>query len=117
MAGCELRPGRQLRPDAREHNPQALADIHGREPQNAKASGLEPSRTGRVSRRRTIEHLAADLDHQARRQAREVHDVGPDQRLAAELETVELFGAQARPQIPLDAAHRAAEVSGELDSG
>jgi len=95
----------------------ALGDLHRRETHDSKPSRLEPSRAGCVAGRRPIEHLAPDLDHQARRQAGEINDVRPDQSLASKLETVELPASQTRPQVPLDSAHRAAEIAGQLDSG
>jgi hypothetical protein len=103
--------------DRIQHMLHPLGDVDRRETHDSKPSRLEPSRAGGVAGRRPIEHLAPDLDHQARRQACEINDVRPDQRLPPELETVEPLIAQARPQIPLDAAHRSAEISGELDSG
>jgi hypothetical protein len=95
----------------------ALGDVYRRKTYDSKASRLQPNRARSVARRRPIEHLTADFDHQARREAREINDVWPKQRLPAESETIEPLRTQARPQVPLDPAHRAAEISGEIDPG
>lgn len=108
IARRKSRPRRELRSNSRQDILKSLGDVYRREPHDSKASRLERGRAHGVAKRCPIEHLAADLDHEARRQTREINDVRPDQRLPAELETIELLVAQARPQIPLDAAHRAA---------
>ena len=103
--------------DGVQHMLNSLRDLYWRETHDSKPSRLEPSRAGCVAGWRPIEHLAPDLDHQARRQAGEINDVRPDRGLASKLETVELPASQTRPQVPLDSAHRASEIAGQLDSG
>jgi hypothetical protein len=93
-----------------------LGDVRVREPHHAKAAGSERLIAPVITEPASVIHLAAELHHKPRRQAREINDVRSDQSLAAKLETIELFAPQARPQIPLDTAHRAAQVTGELDS-
>jgi hypothetical protein len=95
---------------------EAFGDVCICEPNDSESARLQPCRATVVTEPAPVVELAADLDHEARRKAGEVDDVGSDQCLAAKLVTAELLGAQARPQVPLDPTHRAAEVTGERDS-
>jgi hypothetical protein len=78
---------------------------------------LEPLQPPAIAGRPAPKQLTVDFDHHPCGQADEIYDERSDQGLAAKLEPVEPARAQARPQIPLDAAHRVAEVSRELNAG
>jgi len=78
---------------------------------------LEPLQPAAIAGRPAPKQLTVDLDHQPRGQADEIHDEGSDQSLAPKFEPVKPAPAQARPQVPFDAAHGASEVSRQLNAG
>src|SRR5260370_10920269 len=111
--GADGGPRSQRATDRRQHKGHPPADVIGREAHNAEPARIEPGCSRRVARGRAVIHLAANLHNQPRRHTREVDDVGSEQRLTPKLETVQPPPAQARPQVPLDAAHCAAKVSSQ----
>src|SRR5260370_39317912 len=108
--GADRRTGSQLAPDRRKHKGHAYADVIGREADNTESARIEPGCSRRVDRGRAVIHLAPYLHDQPRRHTREVDDVGSEKRLTPKLETIQPPPAQARPQAPLDAPHRPAQI-------